>query len=283
MRLVEGVAVLALMSGAAGCKDDCSDSRLAAMESFTTLLVAQGEGAVDGRYRPTIEEWKALASECRFPKAEVESVRAALEAADADKRLTAQELAPILREIGKMVSAMTGAPVPPEAVASCTYDKGTGLADLPSDLLSDGLKGTKSTREAAKKTDDLSLTADENLFALGQAEIAYYDREKRFVTFTKGTPADWKTLGVKLPAPARHSFRASVKGDTLSILAEGNLDKDDFVDRWLLQYNGKDRCPSATVLAVDALNATFEGKPTGNVPYLIVPQGKPQPRLAELE
>lgn len=128
-------------------------------------------------------------------------------------------------------------------------------------------------------SDALAQEAQDRLYSLAHAQIARFDREKSFLVFPNGaTEADWKALGVD-PGETRYVYKAVAEGPRLKIVAEANLDSDPFADRWLVEYDGKNRCPTITQLALDSVNASFE-KPGAGVPYTVVGPGENQPRAA---
>ena len=313
VRTLVCIAALIVAAGCFPSRRGCSRVKTEAASVFTITLSGIGESELDyDTVRPLVLEFKDLAYACKLPPGEVADLHARAKAADADKTITSEELLPLIvrmemlvvRGGGKtrlpphtldpvaLLAKKEGLAVPPlrasanapqkpdepaepkETIGNCSFRPLKPLDNLP--FLDKALgSASQEERAAARAVDEDSITADWNLRALASAEIEHFDRTKQFLAFQKGDATHWKKLDVKFPRPVKHSYKAArgPKG-AFRILAEANLDKDPFVDRWYIEVKeGSRECPSPALLASDTNNATFEdGTPR------IVPPGEPQPK-----
>lgn len=257
----------------------------------TSVLVASAENGFDLRpYDRVLDELVALGKECKLPGGDLADLRTKLERAEGDQNVTHDELRPVLVRVDELIASATGKPV---AVALVLDEKGV-LTAPPPDIKAGNcplpilqpfdnfpfrgraLQGASPAQVArAAKIDEVSQSAAANLVALAQAEVVHHAKHGTYLPFVKGDDATWKALGVTLPRPVKHSLSAGITREGFRILAEGNLDDDPFLDRWLIEYRtGSGGCPPTNVLAADSIDATFEDGPAR-----LVPRGMEQPKM----
>lgn len=293
--VVRGATALGLTLLVTGCpvtarERACSELRYDAATVDHHVHGAFLDIAVDydhyDRHKPMLAEWRRLGQECELPIAEVKSIREAFDRAYEDKHYTKEEVQPLVDRMevlvkaasgGSIVVAPTRTPVP-TTVFGCPIPKAPeSILELPMPLVQNELRGLPPhLMEERRSVEEASGTADANLQLLAQAQIAYHQKHGKYLAFAKADAKTLSTLGVTLPGRVHHTFTSYVSADGFRILAEGNLDKDPFLDRWLVEHKtaSKDRCPAPSTLAADSVNLSFEG-----AGMAVIPAGKPQPRI----
>ena len=101
------------------------------------------------------------------------------------------------------------------------------------DVIIAGVRTEDELREIAE-TDRRSMTANDNLQAIWSAQAAYKAQHGSWLTYERATAETWKTLGVTLPQREWHVYSASAGEGGLHMAASGNLDRDEFLDRWTI-------------------------------------------------